>query len=31
MVELRGTEAAKPPEYSPQFHPATERLPSQGS
>ena len=26
-----GTEAAKPPEYSPQLHPATERLPSQGS
>ena len=25
-----GTEAAKPPEYSPQLHPATERLPSQG-
>ena len=26
-----GTEAAKPPEYSPRLHPATERLPSQGS
>ena len=25
-----GTEAAKPPEYSPRLHPATERLPSQG-
>ena len=25
------TEAAKPPEYSPRLHPATERLPSQGS
>ena len=24
------TEAAKPPEYSPRLHPATERLPSQG-
>ena len=24
-----GTEAAKPPEYSPRLHPATERLPSQ--
>ena len=30
-LELRGTEAAKPPEYSPRLHPATERLPSQGS
>lgn len=26
-----GTEAAKLPEYSPRLHPATERLPSQGS
>ena len=25
-----GTEAAKPPEYSPRLHPATERLPFQG-